>query len=89
MYLDIIVERPGVEGIGMEKMNGDYIYEKYMKRKRSQGDKALSRDFFYCQMKPPVPGMGYVLWSCWPNVSHENPQTTWAISRLRSFFKNR
>lgn len=53
------------------------------------GKTNLNLNICHPQMKPPVPGMGYVLWSCWPNVSHENPQTTWAISRLRSFFKNR
>ena len=32
-------------------------------------------DILCHQVKPPVPGMGFILLSCWPKGSHGNLQT--------------
>lgn len=33
------------------------------------------------EVKPPVPGMGFILLSCCPKEPHRNLQTSWAIAK--------
>lgn len=70
--------------ITVEAFYDIYRYEKIQIEIPNNRETMPQTDIWYHQVKPPLPGMGYILLSCWPKRSHkkQTDKHYWLLPRL-------